>query len=502
MCTSRANRCWVCQEDLGSAKHLKAHIAVRHSRLAVVCPGCHFEDKTFKRVSDLKFHYNKCHPDGNLPDEAFTEANTFWMAVYPEDVLRVIKPTKRNSEVARKTRTAIMTMLGASTCRRNKSKNDWYDGWDKEKEGYKPADHGTGVAPEYEPTPLSSSTTKKLLTPEPAPLTSSATQRLLTPQPTRPSKSRSRSPSPALSDSTVASSFVSKTPPFRPDYVDNIEPPSPELKITAINLLPEDCKAYLKEGELIFKVIIASGVFGCPKSMQALARRMAMLNLDHQEKADDDRLAPCRDQVKREKVMAALGIDQKLILSILVTPPLFEPPTKRSRMAELMEMSTTERALNLLKRGCFPLFQAARREWSEDQLKLQAGSVQLLWPPTGWKDLSGDLKLLQWEVAAYKLAEATRSVSTMPRSELLDRFNFLALPGTSCHHVPRVHKETVKGRFQIYERLRKLATGDTERQEDSKWLQILECGAMMRDTSEDLILDQIDSIPLRLREAV
>ena len=128
---------------------------MRHNRLTVVCPGCHFEEKTFKRVSDLKFHYRKCHPEGSLPDDSFTEANGFWLALYPEDFLKVIKPTKRNSEMARATRAAITTMLGASVCRRTKCKNDWYDGWEKEREGYKPATKKVDVEPpQYSPTPL------------------------------------------------------------------------------------------------------------------------------------------------------------------------------------------------------------------------------------------------------------------------------------------------------------------------------------------------------------
>ena len=128
---------------------------MRHNRLTVVCPGCHFGEKTFKRVSDLKFHYQKCHPEGSLPDDSFTEANGFWLALYPEDFLKVIKPTKRNSEMARATRAAITTMLGASVCRHTKCKNDWYDGWEKEREGYKSATKKVDVEPpQYSPTPL------------------------------------------------------------------------------------------------------------------------------------------------------------------------------------------------------------------------------------------------------------------------------------------------------------------------------------------------------------
>ena len=467
----------------------------------MVCPGCHFEDKTFKRASDLKFHYEKCHPKGSLPDGAFTEANGFWLALYPADYLRVIKPTPRVSELARKTRAAVITMLGASTCQRLKSKNDWYDGWDKEREGYKPAEKGVSPdLPAYHPTPLQQ--IKSAVT----------TVRHTTPQPTTErerskSMSRTRSPSPALSDSSAISSFIGKSPPFRPDYKDDIEvaetSSSPEITVIKISLLPDDCKVYLKEGDLSYKAVLSNTIFGCPRAMQALARRMATLSLEPQDLIADTRLTPCHNQAKRGQVMTVLGIDPKFIVSIMMTPPLFEPPTKRSRMEELSEMTTSQRAVNLMRRGCFPLFQPARREWGEDdKVELKAGEVSLTWPPQGWKELSGDLKLLQWEMAAYKLAEATRPVQVlqMPGSELLDRFNFLALPGTSCHHVPRAHKETAKARYHIYERLREMANGESTEDSDIKWLQILECGAMMRDTSEDALLDLLESVPLRLKD--
>ena len=331
---------------------------MRHNRLTVVCPGCHFEEKTFKRVSDLKFHYQKCHPEGSLPDETYTKANGFWLALYPEDFLKVIKPTKRNSEMTRATRAAITTMLGASVCRRTKCKNDWYDEWEKEREGYKPATRKVNVEPpQYSPTPLQRSvrdpdhTIKSAVSavkpPAPEPV-KALLLRSFTPASVG---AKSRSPSPAASDSTELSSFVSKSPPFRPDYNDTEvadEYNSVELRVTSINLLPEDCKVFLKEGDLTYKVLISGKVFSCPKSMQALARRMSTLNLEIQDPTTDARFTPCHDKVKREQVNAVLGIDQKLVVSIMVTAPLFEPPSKRSRMSELSAMTTSQRA------GVFP----------------------------------------------------------------------------------------------------------------------------------------------------
>ena len=59
----------------------------------------------------------KAHPHGSLPVEAFMERNGFWMALYPKDYNRVIQPTARSDEVSRKTKTAIMSLLSASSCR-------------------------------------------------------------------------------------------------------------------------------------------------------------------------------------------------------------------------------------------------------------------------------------------------------------------------------------------------------------------------------------------------
>ena len=54
-------------------------------------------------------------------------------------------------------------------------------------------------------------------------------------------------------------------------------------------------------------------------------------------------------------------------------------------------------SLGAFEEGMFSLFQPARGEWSEmEPVTLKAGQVSISWPPPGWKDLSRDVKLLQW----------------------------------------------------------------------------------------------------------
>lgn len=271
--------------------------------------------------------------------------------------------------------------------------------------------------------------------------------------------------------------------------------------------MPDNCSALLKEGSTYYRALLKNDVFSSPRTMQALARRMATLDLDAQGPSQEARFQECGNKTKLENIAAILGIEEGLISVLLIFEPTFEPPMKKTRInaSDLSSLPTSQRAINLLRRGCIPLFQPARREWLESHsISIKAGSTTITWPPTDWKDLSGDSKLLQWEVSAYKLCEATRepaAVVKMSRSELLDRFNFLALPGTACHHVPRAQKEAAKGRFTIYEQLRRIANDADKQEGDSRWLQILECGAMMRETTEDNILEQIEDIPLRLHES-
>ena len=128
--------------------------------------------------------------------------------------------------------------------------------------------------PQYSPTPLQRSVrdsdhTIKSAVSVVKPPASEAVKALL-PRSSTPasdgakSRSRPRSPSPAASDSTELSSFVSKSPPFRPDYNDiqmADEYNSVDLLVTSISLLPEDCKAFLSEGDLTYKVLISGKVF-------------------------------------------------------------------------------------------------------------------------------------------------------------------------------------------------------------------------------------------------
>ena len=388
----------------------------------------------------------KCHPNGEIREEAFTERNGFWLSLYPEDYLRVIQPTKRSDELSRKARAAVITMLGTSTCRR--SKNEWYDGWEKEREQYTPKEtKASGSVPAYKPIPLLQHPPAKPSAVRSSAIMVSSHVQPIASVPETPVVARSVTPRPLLHSITPMPASCPTTPlitqssPFAPDYDAEVKAAYEaleQLKIIKINLMPDACSAILKEGMQFFQVKISNDVFTSSKSMQALARRMATLDLNIMGPCPRSKFIEINNRMKLEAVAKALGIDENLIVSVQMTETSFEPPAKRKRttsVVELSNLSTSQRATNLLERGCFPLFQPARRKWTEEKtITLKAGEISLLWPPFGWKNLCGDSKLLQWEVAAYKLCEATQDPATMVtvnRSDLLDRFNYLRYQG---HH--------------------------------------------------------------------
>ena len=134
----RSSKCWICPEKLETTKSLKAHIPIQQNKLLVTCPDCHGQEKIFKRISVLKYHYLKTNPNGSLPDEAFMERNGFWMALYPEDYIQVIQPSAQLDEVAGKTKAVLMAMLCASSTRRKKYLEELHEEWKQERETYKP----------------------------------------------------------------------------------------------------------------------------------------------------------------------------------------------------------------------------------------------------------------------------------------------------------------------------------------------------------------------------
>ena len=75
--------------------------------------------------------------------------------------------------------------------------------------------------------------------------------------------------------------------------------------------------------------------------------------------------------------------------------------------------------------------------------------------------------------------------TTIERTDLLDKFNFLALSGTIDKPVKKNNQIKRKTRYYIYEQLKSIVQDNTG---DEKWLRIIERSCALRNrTTDDLL---------------
>ncbi|KAL3887635.1 hypothetical protein ACJMK2_000031 [Sinanodonta woodiana] len=84
------------------------------------------------------------------------------------------------------------------------------------------------------------------------------------------------------------------------------------------------------------------------------------------------------------------------------------------------------------------------------------------------------------------------------RLDLLDTFNFLALPGTATYHLRKKDQCLAKSRYYTYEVLRLVAKEGGEEPPMKHWLSILEQGTEHRDKDYDSLIQTTDGVNLRL----
>ena len=140
----------------------------------------------------------------------------------------------------------------------------------------------------------------------------------------------------------------------------------------------------------------------------------------------------------------------------------------------------------MLAWGSMPLFPAARRNWgTSTTVKFNA----LDWPPSNWQGMTPDQRLLHWEYASLTLEKTLGRQFFGSRGELLDRYNFLALPGTKF---PPLDSCIRKSRFYIYETLRNSPSVEFVNQ--------IKQTMMARDPSLDVFIKAVNdsNIPLRI----
>jgi hypothetical protein len=137
-----------------------------------------------------------------------------------------------------------------------------------------------------------------------------------------------------------------------------------------------------------------------------------------------------------------------------------------------------------------PLVPHTRRNWDRDEvLKLEGTTIS--WPPHGWKKMSSDQRKLAWEFAATAIELKTVSFNVINRTDLLDQYNYLALPGTSEDDKHSDNNIRSKVRYYNYEFLRIVANKKTTSREDNEFVEVLERAASVRNKFVDFLVHQI-----------
>ena len=170
----------------------------------------------------------------------------------------------------------------------------------------------------------------------------------------------------------------------------------------------------------------------------------------------------------------AVTLQPPLLKQIETSPEEASNGSKETRLLKSPSLKATlsERALNLLKKGCLPLFPPSRRDWGEEEVTLTVGNSSITWSPKDWESLTPDRRLLSWEFCAMSIQQSMdpTAATVIERTDLLDKFNFLALPGTIEKPVKMNNQIKRKTRYYISEQLKYMVQDNTG---DETWLHIM-----------------------------
>ena len=138
-----------------------------------------------------------------------------------------------------------------------------------------------------------------------------------------------------------------------------------------------------------------------------------------------------------------------------------------------------------------PLVPPVRRNWDRDAIiKLEGTTIS--WPPHGWKKISSDQRKLTLEFAETTIELKTVSCNAINRTDLLDKYNCLALPGTSEDGKHSDNKVRSKVRYYKYEFSRIVGNKKTTSSGDKEFVEMLERAASVRNKSVDFLVHQIN----------
>jgi len=540
----------------GGRRDLKAHMGKEHGSFKVFCVFCTKRERVLKRVSDLKVHVVSKHPQVviDLPEDVFSEANGFWWSLFPRDYAKFVTPTSYDSAVARKSRHLVMEWVNRVGSATSKTQECFLTGWrvaenlqishhgparnDQEytvkfinltpgsmSVDLEASEGGSSYRVYLESSFLSDTQAMRAVTRKLASIAgvSKPISQLDAAPEARDADLEPLARAIGIEKGLIASvrqfklfgNYPSQKRPAPSKMVETekkrkIDENNNETLVPPMAGLGNDDLGVEPRSDASTPVLdetpvteSAPAFIAPPVTARSVPATFLSIPSYTTSKNSLSLRPTASHQLPAQPTTTSAEVLDLCIRNTKKSSSNFNSSGSRSTdqeppMPHLSTLGQDYRASQLLRRGCMPQLQPARREWKEGQVvQFVEGDFTLSWPPKNFTSITPDQKLLQWEFAAMSLLRAKGEDTTaIDRCTLLDTFNFLALPGTAGHRTPKSKlSPLVKARYFTYEALRRIALGQDK---NEKYLALLECGAMMRDTRFDKHLETCALIHLRL----
>ena len=436
----------MCSGTFATKKELRVHIGgTSHLRLRVVCPWCTDGERTSNRIGDLKRHAVTKHgADSIVTEKFFTDGNGFYLSIFPEDYSKVITPAMPTSEEAR-TAMNLMRLWAGAVANPSRTLQDWENGWKR----------GNATPTREEPSPYN--------------------------------------PGSPISSAQIPYS------PTRPEMTSHI-------RINQMLLLEDKVELDVVLDDAFYIVNLNSSI---KRDVVRLTKiQDSVVNTRARPHGVTSEVKGTKFDELSQSVSETIQVSEVFIDNIQVIKPILgrlprpfpkkatlplqsaalPPPLRASA-----PISPSQQARDLLSWGVMPLIPPARRNWDQDEVvSLRGRNTSLKWPPKGWRTFTAVRKLQVFEHASGLLDSDVTGFPVTSKSDILDKYNFLVLPGSSPS--PRSAKTGM--RHGNYMALREIAL---ELENDGRMLKMFQSASHDRDSEVDHMIKAINNIGVRLR---
>jgi hypothetical protein len=506
---------------------MKNHAASsEHSKMRVVCPWCYGGEKTYRRMSELQKHTEKRHQ--SLTDDVktssfFSEANGFWLSIHPEDYARLIKPTDHDTILAIRTRAAVSRWL-ERTGTSSRSRQQWEDGWKTQDKSKKHIhEQPTSGNPPYSPSRPSMEKQKVQL----ASLnfcSSGSIAYLTTKIGNGEIWFKADLSEKVFDDKKAAESLIRR---MKSNHSTTTIPKHFTTEVKDISGLTKSISKELGISDIHIKKITRQTVtFETTKKrkMQELAEELEISDeielmetyIQETDQITENGTSENTTTGSRSNTQQPDEASSSSVIQNILTNTENDKDTDTNSVDTRQEKSTDstyptiqddntttgsttkERAERLLRTGVMPMIPPARREWRTITASIEIGTPRsIVWPPENWEEMSADDRLTAWQFVAMSLEYKLGVKSVTNKSDLLDKYAMLALPGTSLDMISHTNGIS-QARLLNFNILKGIYMGNLKEAEANVWLATLEAATTVSSKDTEGLLEVIKDVPLRL----